>query len=155
MLKNVLNQRLGLGRLFIVLLFAGGLVFAGTYDGFVAKTDTQKSCCGGNTDAIAPDGVLAQLVAKSCCGSTRTDVPRDGTDTPRRVDDPCECVHTDNCGSTSCDPDDCSVITACGEGDCKGNCNKNEDGRPCADNSHCDSSGDDPICGGDCSYPSS
>jgi len=38
-----------IGRLFIVLLFAGGVVFAGAFDGFVVETEASSSCCGGGT----------------------------------------------------------------------------------------------------------
>ena len=40
-----------IGRLFIVLLFAGGVVFAGAFDGFVVETQA-SSCCGGGTDGF-------------------------------------------------------------------------------------------------------
>ena len=50
MLKSVLNQPNVIGRLMIVLLFVGGVVFAGAFDGFVVETEA-SSCCGGETDA--------------------------------------------------------------------------------------------------------
>lgn len=59
MLKNVLNRRINLGRISLILLFAAGLVFAGTYNGFVVETEAQTSCCG-STDAPTAE--------TSCCG---------------------------------------------------------------------------------------
>ena len=50
MLKNFLNQPNIIGRLMIVLLFVGGVVYAGAFDGFVVETEA-SSCCGGETDA--------------------------------------------------------------------------------------------------------
>ena len=41
-----------LGRLMIVLLFAGGVVFAGAFDGFVVETEASSCCGGGMDDAI-------------------------------------------------------------------------------------------------------
>lgn len=49
MLRNFLSTPNILGRLLIVLIFAGGVIFAGAFDGFVVETQA-KSCCGGGTD---------------------------------------------------------------------------------------------------------
>ena len=62
MIRNFLSTPNILGRLMIVLLFAGGVVFAGAFDGFVVETQA-SSCCGGMDDAI--------FSSSSCCG-TRT-----------------------------------------------------------------------------------
>ena len=49
MLTNLLNRRVTLGRLILVLLFASGLIFAGTYSGYVVKTEAENSsCCGSD-----------------------------------------------------------------------------------------------------------
>lgn len=62
MLRNFFSTPNLLGRLFVILLFAGGLVFAGAFNGFVVETKAE-SCCGGGTDAsVLPDS--------SCCGAT-------------------------------------------------------------------------------------
>ena len=45
-----LNQSNVIGRLMIALLFVGGVVYAGAFDGFVVETEA-SSCCGGGTDA--------------------------------------------------------------------------------------------------------
>ncbi|MCY3720942.1 MAG: hypothetical protein OXG97_01825 [Candidatus Poribacteria bacterium] len=123
MLKNFLNKPNALWQVFIVLLVAGGLAFAGMYDGFVVETEAQKSCCGGGTDAASSAFSFAQSEAKSCCGSQKTNVPSDGTDVPRDFsdDDPCGCITQSKCGSTSCDPNDCTV-KKCPPGDCVSDC---------------------------------
>ncbi len=39
MLRNFFSTPNLLGRLLVILLFAGGLVFAGAFNGFVVETD--------------------------------------------------------------------------------------------------------------------
>ena len=58
MLRNFFSTPNVVGRLMIVLLFAGGVVFAGAFDGFVIETEA-SGCCGGGTSTEA----------SSCCGS--------------------------------------------------------------------------------------
>ena len=43
MLKNFLNQPNVIGRLMIALLFVGGVVYAGAFDGFVVETQAASS----------------------------------------------------------------------------------------------------------------
>lgn len=50
MLKNFWNQSNPIGRLVVVLLLAGGLVFAGVFSGFVVQPEASSCSCGG-TDA--------------------------------------------------------------------------------------------------------
>lgn len=135
MLKNFLNQPNALGRLLIVLFFAGGLVFAGTYDGFVVKTEAEKtSCCGGVPDAAPSDGAVAQPKA-SCCGSEETDVPSGATDAPSSLseDDVCEDCQCEKTGCSDCtvkkcpdgccgNSEDCGCTARCNEYDCSGDC---------------------------------
>ena len=66
MLKNFLNQPNVIGRLMIVLLFAGGVVFAGAFDGFVVETQA-SSCCGGETNTCGggTDGFI--FSSSECC----------------------------------------------------------------------------------------
>ena len=59
MLKNFLNQPNIIGRLMIVLLFVGGVVYAGAFSGFVVETEA-SSCCGGGMD----DAIFS---SSSCC----------------------------------------------------------------------------------------
>lgn len=141
MLKNFLNKPNALWQVFIVLLVAGGLAFAGMYDGFVVETEVQKSCCGGSTDAIRSDGTIAQLKTGSCCGSKETDVPSVGSDAPGfAAEDPCECLTTESCGSTSCS--NCETVTECDTGctcnTCSAHCkNQDSDSTMCGDGSGC------------------
>ena len=88
MLKNFFDQPNALGRFVIVLLLAGGVVFAGAFDGFVVQTQASSCCssdagdftvssncncvgtgcgecsCGGNTKPACPDNA-------SCKGTDR------------------------------------------------------------------------------------
>lgn len=50
MIRNFFSTPNVIGRLVIVLFFAGGVVFAGAFDGFVIETEA-SSCCGGGMDA--------------------------------------------------------------------------------------------------------
>ena len=59
MIRNFFSTPNVIGRLMIVLLFAGGVVFAGAFDGFVVETEA-SSCCGGGTDA-------ALFSSSECC----------------------------------------------------------------------------------------
>ena len=52
MIRNFFSTPNVLGRLLIVLLFAGGVVFAGAFDGFVVETEASSCCGGGIDDAI-------------------------------------------------------------------------------------------------------
>lgn len=54
MLKSFFSHPNVLVRLLIVLIFAGGLIFAGTFDGFVPKTESES--CGGETDIACSNG---------------------------------------------------------------------------------------------------
>lgn len=59
MIRNFFSTPNIVGRLFIVLLFAGGVVFAGAFDGFVVETQA-SSCCGGGVD----DAIFS---SSECC----------------------------------------------------------------------------------------
>ena len=52
MIRNFFSTPNIIGRLMIVLLFAGGVVFAGAFDGFVVETEASSCCGGGMDDAI-------------------------------------------------------------------------------------------------------
>ena len=62
MLKNFFNQPHALGRLVIVLLLAGGVVFAGAFDRFVVQTQASNCCSSGTCVHTAQQ-------ASNCCGS--------------------------------------------------------------------------------------
>lgn len=110
MLRNFFSTPNVIGRLLIVLLFVGGLIFAGAFNGFVVQTDA-KSCCGGGTD-----------VPIFSSGSNG-----------------CECLGVDDCGdsscsgcstATSCKPGCCTTATACNK--CSAHCrNKDSDEYMC------------------------
>lgn len=128
MLKNVLNQQINLGRISLILLFAGGLVFAGTYNGFVVETEAQASCCG------SPETTTAQA---SCCGSMDTTTAQEsGTEVSKfsnaAVGD-CNCISAPNSACSYCKkPDECggemnSCSSDCAQdGSCE-NCNDSID----------------------------
>ncbi|RKU08146.1 hypothetical protein C6503_23480 [Candidatus Poribacteria bacterium] len=46
MIRNFFSNPNITGRLMIVLLFVGGIVYAGAFDGFVVETEA-SNCCGG------------------------------------------------------------------------------------------------------------
>lgn len=64
MIRNFFSTPNVLGRLMVILLFAGGLVFAGAYDGFVVETEA-SGCCGGGVD----DAIFS---SSSCCAPTKS-----------------------------------------------------------------------------------
>lgn len=145
MLKNLLNRRVTLGRLILVLLFAVGLVFAGTYDGFIVETEAERSCCEDDTEVSAyADGPSVQPKVDSCCGSELTDVSDRGPDASGDIseyndDEECTCLGR-GCGSTSCS--DCETVTSCkkdcGCNTCSAHCkNQNSDSTMCGDGSGC------------------
>ena len=77
MLKSFFSRPNVLLRLLVVLVFAGGLVFAGTFDGFVPKIQAE-SCCGG-TEVAPTDEPVAPSKASGCCGSATDTLLADGT----------------------------------------------------------------------------
>lgn len=92
MIRNFFLTPNVIGRLLIVLLFVGGVVFAGAFNGFVVEIEA-SSCCGGGTDA-------AVFSSSECCDE----------------EEECDCLGgSHGCGSTSCDPDNdsCKVVTKC------------------------------------------
>lgn len=66
MLRNFFSTPNLLGRLFVILLFAGGLVFAGAFNGFVVETEA-ACCCGDGADAaISSSSESCGTRTKSC-----------------------------------------------------------------------------------------
>ena len=61
--ENFLNRPNVIGRLMIALLFIGGVVYAGAFDGFIVESEA-SCCCGGGTDAV--------IFSSSECCDTRT-----------------------------------------------------------------------------------
>ena len=124
MIRNFFSAPNVLGRLMIVMIFAGGLVFAGVFNGFVVETDA-KSCCGGKVDAA--------LLSSSGSNSG------------------CTCINGTPCGD--CDTRDCggSKETSCyANCECSSGCSncssgttvcKKDDDQACS--SVCSSNDDD------------
>ena len=77
MLKSFFSRPNVLFRLLVVLVFAGGLVFAGTFDGFAPKTQTAS--CSGGIDTAPTDEPIEQPEASCCCGSGTYALLADGT----------------------------------------------------------------------------
>ena len=77
MLKNFFNQPNALGRFVIVLLLAGGVVFAGAFNGFVVTQ--ASSCCGGGTDVSLTSSSCSCLPGDYDCGSCETSSGCNGT----------------------------------------------------------------------------
>lgn len=119
MLKSFFSRPSILVRLLVVLVFAGGLVFAATYDGFSPKTQAEslktesESCCCSGTDALLADGTAAQPEIN---GSLEEPIPAQANSCSRSKCRTSNC-HGGNCtkGCTSvprCE-DSCSCPTSC------------------------------------------
>ena len=74
MIRNFFSTPNVLGRLLIVLLFVGGVVYAGVFDGFVVETEA-SGCCGGGTDASLFSSSKCRITAatKSCSSDCNDD----------------------------------------------------------------------------------
>ena len=69
-MKNFFNTKSIVGRVLIVLLLAGGLVFAGAFavNIFVPTPTDAASCCGGVEQGTTSDDTSSEASeAKSCC----------------------------------------------------------------------------------------
>ncbi len=114
MIRNFFSTPNIIGKLMIALLFVGGVVYAGAFDGFVVETET-SSCCGGSTDASI-------FSSSECCDEACTCERRScpGSGCSGCTGDPCT-----GCGTCSCE-DFCSNLIksrTCGthNGVCKRN----------------------------------
>ena len=127
MVRNFFSTANVMGRLMIVLLFVGGVVFAGAFDGFVVETEA-SSCCGGGT---------SMDIFSSSSNNNGDDDPEDPEDPEDNVCGCCDdCTENDSCPDgqeagcggmistpgclTSCpqNEDDgcyCTVETLCGD----------------------------------------
>ena len=91
MIRNFLSTPNVIGKLMIALLFIGGVVFAGAFDGFVVETQA-SSCCGGGMD----DAIFS---SSECCDNPCGENVCGVTD--------CGCARQGDCvGPVSC-ADDC------------------------------------------------
>ena len=132
MIRNFFSPPNIIGRLMIVLLFAGGVVFAGAFDGFVVKTEA-SSCCGNETNTCGV-GTDAPIFSSGTCSD----------------DDECAIC---GCRIAGCDGDTCKRIT-CNNCDC-GTSGGGGVGGNAADGcgSECSSETDkEHMCNNDCSY---
>ena len=157
MLKSFLSRPNILVRLLVVLVFAGGLVFAATYDGFSPKIQAESCACSG-MDTASADKPIEQTEAEAsgCCGggtdallaeatATQPEINR-GTEEPGPAQANC-CSH-DNCPglnngcSNSCGPANrCKDACKC-KYSCCGDKNKSVCSKPgsCGGKSKCPSS---------------
>ena len=104
MLKNFFNQPNALGRFVIVLLLAGGVVFAGAFDGFVVQTQAKSCCSGDGPIFVASSGCNC---TGTSCGSCNSDGAC-GSKKPGCPDN--TCYGTDPCG---CDGEICGNSSKC------------------------------------------
>ena len=133
MLKNVLNQHINLGRIILILLFAGGLVFAGTYNGFVVETEAEASCCCGGTDALLAEGPAVppinlpgiEEINNTPAGQSKANTASgcgcnySGCSSVKKCSNGCSdvpgCEDTCKCGKTRCSGTHCSSYGHCGK----------------------------------------
>ena len=111
MIRNFFSTPNVVGKLMIALLFVGGVVFAGAFDGFVVEIEASgccgggeieaSGCCGGGTDASIFSS--SECCAEECSTCTRPRCPKQGCSSCR--------TNTYNC-STSCGQ--CSCLPFCG-----------------------------------------
>ena len=95
MIRNFFSTPNVIGKLMIALLFVGGVVFAGAFNGFVVEIEA-SSCCGattcGGTDIFS---------SSSCCnceqGSTCSPCGSDDACDGRRKGCSSKCNYPDKC----------------------------------------------------------
>ena len=114
MVKNFFSTPNLLGRLLIVMIFAGGVVFAGAFDGFIVETEA-TSCCAAGCGA---DEIFYS--SSSCCNCEGNgncgDCPRDDACDGRKKGCADKCNYPGNChecnnvcgGPTGSDRIECS-----------------------------------------------
>lgn len=109
MVRNFFSTPNVFGRLLIILLFAGGVVFAGAFDGFVVETEASSCCGGGMDDAIfSSSGNNGGGGGGKKCGCLG-----DTTDCGCGANPACGGSTTDYCGSCKC------LNSCCTEKKCK------------------------------------
>lgn len=115
MIRNFFSTPNLLGRFLVILLFAGGLVFAGAFNGFVMQTDA-KSCCEGAGTVNSSGSNNACDCLGSGCGSTSCS----------------DCETVTSCGD--CEVGDPPLKCDTCSAHCK---NQNSDSDMCGDGSGC------------------
>ena len=130
-MKAFFNTKSIVGRVLIVSLLAGGLVFAGAFavNMFVPTPTDAASCCGSVASGIDPDEISSEM--ESCCGSN---------DTTLTTSSACSCTGT-SCGSCSSSGACGSTKPGCPDGaSCKGTDGCSCDGTICGKSSKCSGS---------------
>lgn len=120
-----------MGRVLIVSLLAGGLVFAGAFavNIFVPTPTDAASCCGSVDQVTTSDDSSSEL--ENCCGSK---------DTTLTTSSACSCTGT-SCGSCSSSGACGSTKPGCPDGaSCKGTDGCRCDGTICGKDSKCSGS---------------
>lgn len=127
MIRNFFSSPNVLGRLLIILLFVGGVVYAGAFDGFVVETQA-SGCCGGGTDA-------AIFSSSECCddGGKSDCACLSGSECGECAESYCG-GKTRSCGSgcpyndcgNDCDSGCANLGDACSGNDGNGNCTNAE-----------------------------
>ncbi len=72
MIRNFFATPNIIGKLMIALLFVGGVVYAGAFDGFIVETEA-SCCCGGETD-------ITLYSSSSCCAEYKCNRKSSGSD---------------------------------------------------------------------------
>lgn len=136
-MKAFFNTKSIVGRVLIVSLLAGGLVFAGTLavNMFVPTPTEASNCCGVTESELAKDGTSNKL--EGCCGSTKG---------PLTVtSDPCKCL-----GNSTCSTSTCSSSGSCnGANGCHPDCNCHSDPNHAGCTSSCENE-EEYRCQNDC-----
>lgn len=80
MIRNFFSTPNVIGRLMLILLFVGGGVYAGAFDGFVVETEA-SSCCGATTcggEDIFSSSSCCNCEGNGNCGDCSSDDACDG-----------------------------------------------------------------------------
>ena len=113
-MKTLFNTKSIVGRVLIVSLLAGGLVFAGTFavKTFVPTPAVASSCCSGTEQGAASDSISSE--SKECCAakasimSSSSDCSCGYSNCHKR---PCSCQNSSKtCGCTGTN---CTCPTIC------------------------------------------
>ena len=130
-MKVLFNRKSIVGRVVIVSLLAGGLVFAGTFtvNMFVPTPTEASDCCEDSKQATTLAGNASEL--ENCCRGSKA-IPTTSSD--------CRCTGT-SCGSCSSSGACGSTKPGCPDGaSCKGSDSCSCDGTICGKSSKCSGS---------------
>ena len=124
-MKAFFNTKSIVGRVLIVSLLAGGLVFAGTLavNMFVPTPTDAASCCGSVNQVTTSDDSSSEL--ENCCGSK---------DTTLTTSSACSCVSNSSCPCSS--GGSCGTKSGCSNG-CSSSLCGSCDGTICSKSTPC------------------